>query len=86
MNKTDELVKNPPHYKFFDVEAINILEKSLTKEEFRGFCKGSALKYRLRAGKKINAVQDIQKALEFEEIYKRYLRKKEEGRRMKDEG
>lgn len=65
-------VKNPKHYHFFDVESIEIIKKGMSVEEFRGFCKGSALKYRLRAGKKDDTTQDINKALEFEQIWLDY--------------
>jgi len=58
-------VNYPSHYKVFpDVggEAIHIIEKTLSAEEFKGFLKGNALKYRLRAGFKDAVQQDIDKA------------------------
>lgn len=41
---------------------IDVLRAALTPEEFKGFCKGNALKYLIRAGKKDNELQDLKKA------------------------
>jgi hypothetical protein len=58
-----DMVNNPPYYKVFpDAEAIDIIESALTPEEFAGYLKGNALKYRLRAGDKGDMAQDIDKA------------------------
>jgi Protein of unknwon function (DUF3310) len=38
-------VNSPPHYKQGSIEAIEAIEAALTAEEFRGYCKGNALKY-----------------------------------------
>ncbi len=38
-------VNHPPHYNAGQVECIDAIESALTPEEFRGFCKGSAMKY-----------------------------------------
>ncbi len=50
---TDE-VNNPQHYTAGGIECIEAIEAALTPEEFRGFCKGNALKYvwreRLKGG------------------------------------
>ena len=40
-----DLVNSPPHYKQGDVECIDAIQSALTAEEFRGYCKGNALKY-----------------------------------------
>lgn len=58
------------HYKNCALEPLPIMEKILTKEEYIGFIKGNIIKYRLRAGYKDNAIDDIQKALYYEDIYK----------------
>lgn len=65
-------VKHPRHYLILDTEAIELIHKSLSKEEFRGYCLGNILKYRLRAGKKGDAVEDLAKALEYEKIWGKY--------------
>jgi len=38
-------VKSPPHYKQGAIECIEAIQSALTEEEFRGYCKGNALKY-----------------------------------------
>lgn len=38
-------VNNPAHYTAGGIECIDAIEAALTPEEFRGFCKGNALKY-----------------------------------------
>lgn len=40
-----DAVNSPPHYRQGDVECIDAIESALTAEEFRGYCKGNALKY-----------------------------------------
>lgn len=40
-----DLVNHPPHYKQGGIEAIDAIQAALTPEEFRGYCKGNALKY-----------------------------------------
>ena len=60
--KHDE-VNNPKHYDLFPGEqSIDLIEKCLTPEEFKGFLKGNCLKYRIRAGNKGDLKQDIAKA------------------------
>lgn len=64
----DDPVKSPSHYMTWpDMESIDIMRKVLTREEFIGFCKGNFLKYRLRAGKKDNLEQDINKSEKYRE-------------------
>jgi hypothetical protein len=59
---TDE-INHPSHYMLFpDMEAIDVIKAALTPEEFAGYCKGNALKYRLRAGDKGPAEKCIAKA------------------------
>lgn len=56
-------VNHPSHYQLFPgQEAIDIIRAALTDEEFQGYCKGNALKYRLRAGGKGDTQQDIDKS------------------------
>ena len=69
----DMNVTNPKHYQLFDgIESIEIIARSMTVERFLGFCLGSTLKYRLRAGKKDDLMQDIAKADQFEILFKKY--------------
>jgi hypothetical protein len=56
-------VTNPKHYDLFPgQQSIDVIRAALTPEEFSGFCKGNALKYRLRAGEKGDAAEDLAKA------------------------
>lgn len=43
-----DMVNSPPHYKQGDIECIDAIKSALTEEEFRGYCKGNALKYTWR--------------------------------------
>ena len=38
-------INNPPHYNQGSVECIEAIKATLTPEEFRGYCKGNAIKY-----------------------------------------
>ena len=69
-------VKRPAHYQIIDgIESIDVIARSMTVEQFKGFCLGNILKYRIRAGKKDSLEQDIAKANEYEKIFetKKYL-------------
>lgn len=54
-------VNHPSHYTNGDIECLDAIKAALTPEEFRGFCKGNAIKYvwreRLKGGG-----QDLAKA------------------------
>ena len=70
---TDDGVRKPSHYQVFDgVESIEIIARSMTVSEFRGFCMGNVLKYRLRAGKKSELAtmeKDLDKAAFYQELF-----------------
>ena len=69
----DMNVTNPKHYHLIDdIESIEIIARSMTTEQYLGFCLGNILKYRIRAGKKDDLHQDIAKANQFEIIFKTY--------------
>lgn len=69
-----ETVEHPSHYNQHDVETINIMKVALTTEEYRGFLKGSVIKYLDRLGFKDDPRIEIGKAqwyaqqLETEEL------------------
>lgn len=69
----DDGVRKPSHYQVFDgVESIEIIARSMTVSEFRGFCMGNVLKYRLRAGKKSELAtmeKDLNKAAFCQELF-----------------
>lgn len=55
---------NPPHYKNKSIETIDAIESQLSSEEFKGYCKGNALKYISRSGLKYENTEedDLMKA------------------------
>lgn len=56
-----EYVNSPDHYNQSGIETIDAIQAALTPEEFRGFCKGNALKYVWRERYK-GGPQDLEKA------------------------
>lgn len=56
-----DMVNKPPHYRQGDIECIDAIRSALTEEEFRGYCKGNALKYIWRERYK-GGYQDLEKA------------------------
>ena len=65
MNCTNDEVHNPSHYQLegLGIESVDVIRAVLTEEEFQGWCKGNALKYLMRAGKKdpSKEMQDLEK-------------------------
>lgn len=53
-NKMADVVNHPEHYTQGGIECIDAIQAALTPEEFRGYCKGNAMKYiwreRLKGG------------------------------------
>jgi len=73
IKKVTELVHSPKHYSVFDgVEAIEIIARSMTQIEFRGYCMGNLLKYKLRCGMKDDVMQELSKAEKYKELYEKY--------------
>lgn len=63
-----DMVNHPPHYKLANgMESKDIVQLVLTPEEYKGWCKGNALKYQFRAGKKDpnKTEEDYKKAIWF---------------------
>lgn len=57
--KKPDMVNHPPHYQSKSgIESIDVIEAFGL-----GFCLGNAVKYILRAGKKGNKKQDLEKAV-----------------------
>ena len=68
-----DVVHRQKQYQFFDgIEAIEVIASSMTVEQFRGYCMGNKLKYCLRAGKKGDATEDLQKAYKYDELFHKY--------------
>ena len=58
-----DLINKPKHYQLIgDLEAVDVIERTLTPEQFKGYLIGNFLKYRLRAGSKDDALQDLAKS------------------------
>lgn len=57
----DANVDHPGHYNKSSIECIDAIKAALTPEEFRGFCKGNALKYVWREQHK-GGDEDLRKA------------------------
>ena len=55
-------VNSPPHYTKGGIECIEAIQAALTAEEFRGYCKGNAMKYIWRERHK-GGDESINKAL-----------------------
>lgn len=66
----DDGVRQPSYYQVFPgLESIEVIARSMTEAEFRGFCMGNTLKYRMRAGKKSD-LASIEKDLAKADFYK----------------
>ena len=63
VKEASDPVNHPDHYTDGGIETITILQAKLSEEEFRGYCRGNAIKYLSRAGKKTpDPKQDYEKA------------------------
>ena len=72
----DDPVNHPHHYTSSAFETIDVIEDTLSPTEFRGYCKGSVMKYVMRAEKKGKPTQDLQKAAWFLDRLIMYDRKR----------
>lgn len=71
--KESDAVHSPKHYAVFDdIEAIEVIARSMTKEMFKGYCFGNLLKYRLRVGGKDEVMQELGKADKYKELYEKF--------------
>ena len=60
-----DLINNPEHYNTGSIECIEAIEASMTPEEFKGYLKGSVMKYLWRYQNKNTPPQDLEKCLWF---------------------
>ena len=63
-----ETIDHPQHYTAYPVEVIDIIRAALGPEGFKSYCFGNEIKYRLRAGMKGDALEDIKKAMKYKEF------------------
>ena len=62
LKEKEDVVLSPSHYTAGGIETIDFIRAKLTPDEFRGFCKGSVIKYLSRANLKGSEEQDYAKA------------------------
>jgi hypothetical protein len=65
MTKDIDMVNSPPHYRQGEIECINAIRSALTEEEFRGYCKGNAIKYIWREKHK-GGNESVEKAIWYQ--------------------
>lgn len=59
-------VNHPSHYQSSDgIECIDAIKAALGHDEFVAYCRGTAIKYSWRAGKKLDTAEDLRKAAWF---------------------
>ena len=61
LNKSNDMVNEPPHYRQGDIECIDALKACLTEEEFRGHMKATVISYLWRERYK-GSDEDVSKA------------------------
>lgn len=55
-------VNRPAHYTAGTIECIDAIREALGDEAFIAYCRGNAIKYLWRTGKKGSAAEDLRKA------------------------
>ena len=72
-----EAITSPAHYKVCEgLEVVDMIRAVLTPEQFKGYCLGNLIKYRMRAGKKtMSPIEDLGKA----HVYEQWLAEMERG-------
>ena len=72
------LPKDSTHYQHTLLQPLEIMQRTMTPEEFKGFLKGNILKYSIRGGNKQG--EPAEKDLGKVETYSRWLRLAEQGK------
>ena len=66
----NDMVNHPKHYMLANgIESKDVVRAILTEEEYRGWCKGNALKYQFRAKKK-RPIQDKRRLSKIGMVFK----------------
>jgi len=63
--KADAMQVGGDHYKKMGIQPWELMEITLSREEFVGYLKGCIIKYSMRDGKKENAPDDADKARHY---------------------
>lgn len=61
-------VNHPSHYTAYPVEVIDMIRLVLGDGGFKAYCLGNEIKYRMRAGLKGDASEDLAKAMKYKEF------------------
>lgn len=61
-------VNSPHHYRQFDKEVKDIIRFVLGDDGYKAYCQGNEIKYRLRAGFKSDPIEDMDKALKYNDM------------------
>lgn len=62
MTEAKDMVNQPSHYNYGEIECIDAIKGMLGEEGFKAYCRGNAMKYTWRAGLKFDEVEDLKKA------------------------
>ena len=55
----------PQYYKTMSIEPWDVMQAILTPEEWRGYLKGNIVKYAMRQGRKLDSLDDAEKARHY---------------------
>jgi hypothetical protein len=58
----EDMVNSPSHYNQSNIECIDAIRAALGEEGFVFYCRGNNIKYNWRAGHKVDAKEDLEKA------------------------
>ena len=68
-----DMVESPAHYNNGSIECIEAIEAMLNKDEYIGYLRGNALKYRWRFRYKNKPFEDLRKARWYEDRLMKFL-------------
>ena len=69
----DAIQVDGTHYKVMSMQPWDVMQAVMTREEFIGFLKGNIIKYSMRAGKKVGADLDGEKALHYRQKLREFI-------------
>lgn len=75
-----DMVNKPPHYTEGGIECIDYIEQILGIDGAIAFCRGNAIKYQHRAGKKWNTLEDLEKQQWYSAKALELIKKKEDNK------
>ena len=82
VSEPSEMVNHPAHYANRAYETIDVIEDTLTSEQFIGMLLGNAMKYLSRCQAKGNMIQDVMKAVWYLDRLTDTLEREEDGQEM----